>query len=556
MSLLLWMAILAFDCIANMGSGRRVQEQQKLFNVGDPMLGLHLLNGGGQSESGSQLRMPKSLQKLATLLLAFNDLAMRWPSPAGRMRWKACAKQLGFASELPPTRSRCAALAMQQAKAMGWEELQTLIQQSVKEQGLDLHEVGRRGVREATDGPPSAQTEVRLFGADKDKVRVKFYRDNHAWCPYCHKVWMQLEEKQIPYQVEKVSMNCYGTKSLSFLAKTPMGLLPAIEIDGKFDTESSYIMELLEDNFPESKPMTPQGTAEMLQLERSLFGAWLSWLRADPNGGPRFERAMDATERALERSGGPYFLGDVFTLADCVFASSLERIAASILFYKGLKIRGTERWSKVEAWFREMEKRDSYLASRSDYHTHVHDLPPQIGGCLASGTPEQLAAAAEIDGTDGRSWNLPLPPLTADSLEPGSENPVLDRLEAANALVKCHEGILKSSKGGAEAEAAFQIVAQALVEGYEANALKGGEIEKSAAKSLRWTRDRICVPRDMSFAAARQLRAHLNWAADIIDPQPKWVGDELQSWSRKDSDPVAFGGPSGNPMKAFANPFR
>ena len=40
-------------------------------------------------------------------------------------------------------------------------------------------------------------------------------------------------------------------------------------------------------------------------------------------------------------------------------------------------------------------------ATQSDYHTHVHDLPPQIGGCLASGTPEQVAAAASIDGTDG-----------------------------------------------------------------------------------------------------------------------------------------------------------
>jgi glutathione S-transferase len=23
-------------------------------------------------------------------------------------------------------------------------------------------------------------------------VRVTLYRDTHAWCPYCHKVWMQV----------------------------------------------------------------------------------------------------------------------------------------------------------------------------------------------------------------------------------------------------------------------------------------------------------------------------------------------------------------------------
>ena len=27
-----------------------------------------------------------------------------------------------------------------------------------------------------------------------------------------------------------------------------------------------------------------------------------------------------------------------------------------------------------------MEKRPAYLGTRSDYFTHVHDLPPQLGG--------------------------------------------------------------------------------------------------------------------------------------------------------------------------------
>ena len=77
-------------------------------------------------------------------------------------------------------------------------------------------------------GPTNAQARLRLFGQPESAVRVTLYRDNHAWCPYCQKVWLWLEEKQIPYRIEKVTMFCYGEKEAWYKRKVPSGMLPAL----------------------------------------------------------------------------------------------------------------------------------------------------------------------------------------------------------------------------------------------------------------------------------------------------------------------------------------
>ena len=50
---------------------------------------------------------------------------------------------------------------------------------------------------------------------------------------------------------------------------------------------------------------------------------------------------MDEVDMALSSSGGPFFLGEGFSMVDCVFAPFLERIAASVPYYKGLVVRGS-----------------------------------------------------------------------------------------------------------------------------------------------------------------------------------------------------------------------
>ena len=277
-------------------------------------------------------------------------------------------------------------------------------------------------------GPANAQALLRTFDeTSEEAVRIVLYRDRHAWCPYCQKVWMQLEEKRIPYRVEKINMRCYGKKSRAYQRLVPSGMLPALELDGDLVLESDVIMNRIEEAFPGYRSLVPSDPAlhvlaqKLLKLERYLFSAWCGWLcrsGSEARNESQFIEALDEVERALTLvQPGPFFLGANVMLVDCVFIPFLERMSASLLYYKGLRIKGHgSPWPNITRWFEALEARPSYQGIRSDWHTHIHDLPPQLGGCYASGTPKQVAAAKGLDG-----WTLPLAPLTENSLEPVPE---------------------------------------------------------------------------------------------------------------------------------------
>lgn len=235
----------------------------------------------------------------------------------------------------------------------------------------------------------------------------------------------------------------------------------------------------------------------------------------------------------------------------------LERMAASLAYYKGTYIRGQGTWPAIERWFDAMESRPTYMGTKSDHYTHCHDLPPQLGGCAMVADGEPVAAAI-----DGGAWRLPLAPLSATSMpEPYSpgDSPALDTLEAAARLVKNHEAVTKFALRGPgqpgprpvsapladptarpaldhlpAADAAMRHVVHALLVGVDAkqaspHAVKAATAAGAAAAAspashpagpvilaAEYLRDRVGVPRDMRFPAARQLRAHLNWFIDTL----------------------------------------
>jgi len=396
-------------------------------------------------------------------------------------------------------------------------------------------------------GPANHKANIRLFDSPDGFVPdVTLYRDTAGWCPYCFKIWLQLEEKRIPYIVEKVPMRCYGDKPQSFYQLSPSGGIPVAIIKGRVISESDDIMTALEENYPTFKPLMPPANSPeyarargLFQLERKVFNSWFTWLtsRAGKEAANEMDSLLKKVDSELALSKGPYFLGDDISLVDIKFAPFLERMAASLPYYKGFVVRD-KKYPNLLKWYEAMDTRDSYQGIKSDYYTHIQDLPPQIGGCQS--LPESQPYATEIGGG---AWHIskkpsecfePMLPLNEDVARRDAARRALANKD--NLTTFALRGIANrgrrygaplanpdadtnsvSAYRSAVDVALRQVLSSMLAANSNtdsiatsSNKLAEGYPSKEVKECMLYIRDRVGVPRDMTVHGARQFRAYIN----------------------------------------------
>lgn len=156
-------------------------------------------------------------------------------------------------------------------------------------------------------------------------------------------MWLWLEEKRVPYRIEKITMFCYGDKENWYKRIVPSGMLPALSIDGKILTESDNIILSLENEFGTiGKGMKDSKVIPLRKLERQLFSVWCQWLcnparssREESSNEESFKSVARIVDEVLSKANGPYFLGEELSTADIIFTPYIERMAASLFYYKG-----------------------------------------------------------------------------------------------------------------------------------------------------------------------------------------------------------------------------
>ena len=152
-----------------------------------------------------------------------------------------------------------------------------------------------------------------------------------------YRVRIALNLKGVTYDAVPIDLRTGAQSAADYRAVNPQGLVPAIEVDGQVITQSTAIMEWLEETHPQPPllPSDPSGRAavrammaviacdihplnnlRVLNSLKSEFGAtqgqidaWIArWITA----------GFDALETMLERHNtGSFAFGDTPTFADC-----------------------------------------------------------------------------------------------------------------------------------------------------------------------------------------------------------------------------------------------
>ncbi|MDW4500191.1 glutathione S-transferase family protein [Sulfitobacter sp. D35] len=217
---------------------------------------------------------------------------------------------------------------------------------------------------------------------------------SHALCPYVQRIAIALAEKDVVFERRTVDL---VRKPDWFLALSPLGRTPVLQVGDDVLFESAAILEYLEETLP--NPLHPASP-----VERARHRAWIGFGSECLNDIAGFYSARDAQTldakaaslharfRILERQleNGPWFAGERFSLVDAVFApvfryfDTFDAIGDFSVF---------EGLSKVTDWRRSLSARPSVRdAVTPDYAVRLERFIERKGGALANALVVRSAA--------------------------------------------------------------------------------------------------------------------------------------------------------------------
>lgn len=196
----------------------------------------------------------------------------------------------------------------------------------------------------------------------------KLYTDSQFLSPYAFTVFVGLHEKEIPFEIATVNLAEQGQFEKSYLEKSLTAKVPVLEHNDFALSESSAILEYLEELYPDTPiyPTDIQARARARQLQ--------AWLRSDlvalrterptdvifiqPNSTPLSEEGLKAAEKLffvavkLLASDAKFLFGS-WSIVDVELALMLQRLIQNgDAVPERLKNYALQQWQRptVQKW--------------------------------------------------------------------------------------------------------------------------------------------------------------------------------------------------------------
>ena len=192
--------------------------------------------------------------------------------------------------------------------------------------------------------------------------------------PFVERVYLQAQVKGLGDRVELVQTELQDLKTPEYLALNPLGKMPTIKWGDFVFYESTLIMELLEESFPET-PLLPEDPKERaavrlilrvldLYYHTNTVGVFNQIRKETPNwkwidyhiGEAR--KAMNLIESRI--TGDKFLHGGRLTLADVTLFASVY-IGKAISPHFGQVF--FEDRPKMERWYEGMRQKEAFAAS-------------------------------------------------------------------------------------------------------------------------------------------------------------------------------------------------
>lgn len=176
---------------------------------------------------------------------------------------------------------------------------------------------------------------------------ITLYSDSDYFSPYVLSVFVALEVKKLPFEMKTLNLSQAENFDDSYAELSLTRRVPSIDIDGFSLSESSAIIELLEELYPAPQyqalfPADLRQRAHARQIQ--------AWLRSDlgplrderqtkvifdkPTSEPMSQAALQATEKLIDAADrliddSRPNLFDTWCIADTDFALMLNRLVAN-----------------------------------------------------------------------------------------------------------------------------------------------------------------------------------------------------------------------------------